>query len=110
MPAGQKISGPGHRKGGGGFESIQATPEQPLFGLMRAIRARAENFPGGTMKAKNQGRLRPTVRDPVAILTEIANDLDAPATARVAAAKALLLAGKTRPPEDADAALDDVTR
>ena len=59
--------------------------------------------------AKNQGRLRPTVRDPVEILTEIMNDSDAPATARVAAAKALLNASKgAQSPEDA--AMDDVTR
>ena len=58
---------------------------------------------------KNRGRLRPTVRDPVEILVEIANDSEAPATARVAAAKALLLANKgAQPPEDA--AIDDVTR
>ena len=59
--------------------------------------------------AKNQGKLRPTVRDPVEILVEIANDPEAPATARVAAAKALLLANKgAQSPEDA--AIDDVTR
>ena len=59
--------------------------------------------------AKNQGKPRPTVRDPVEILTEIMNDSDAPATARVAAAKALLNASKGgQSPEDA--AIDDVTR
>jgi len=58
--------------------------------------------------AKNRVRLRPTVRDPVTILTEIANDPEAPATARVAAAKALLTHQGAQPAEDA--AIDDVTR
>ena len=59
--------------------------------------------------AKNKVHQRLTVRDPKEILTEIMNNPDAPATARVAAAKALLLANKgAQPPEDA--AIDDVTR
>ena len=59
--------------------------------------------------AENRGKLRPTVRDPREILVEIANDPEAPATARVAAAKALLLANKGAQPAE-DAAMDDVTR
>ena len=59
--------------------------------------------------AENRGKLRPTVRDPREILVEIANDPEAPATARVAAAKALLLANKGAQPAE-DIAIDDVTR
>ena len=82
---------------------------QPSLGLMRRFCARAENFQKGTIMAKNKVHQRLTVRDPVAILTEIANDPEAPATARVAAAKALLLANKGAQPAE-DAAIDDVTR
>ena len=41
-------------------------------------------------------RRKPNAIDPIAVLTSIASDPTAPATARVAAAKALLMAGRDR--------------
>src|SRR4051812_632543 len=102
LPAGKSFMPPHRSKGGWGFGVSKGSVEQPQCGLMRRFCARAENSQEGTIMAKNRGRLRPTVRDPVEILVEIANDPEAPATARVAAAKALLLANKgAQPAEDA---------
>ena len=47
-------------------------------------------------------RRKPKPIDPIAVLTSIASDENAPATARVAAAKALLMAGKDRAVADAE--------
>jgi hypothetical protein len=76
---------------------------------MRIFCARAENSRKVKMKEKTPVSQHLTMRDPIAILIEIMNDRKAPATARVAAAKALLLANKGAQPAE-DTAIDDVTR
>ena len=55
-------------------------------------------------------RRKPKPIDPIDVLTSIASDENAPATARVAAAKALLLAGKDRAVAEDELTDDPIAR